>query len=67
MYLAIYEESSTGYGAYAPDLPGCVATGKTLEQTKRRMTKALAMHLAAMRQDGDEIPKPSRFDLFEVA
>ena len=66
-YLILYEESSTGYGAYAPDLPGCVATGRTLEQTKRRMTKAIEMHLAAMREDGDEIPEPSRFDLVEVA
>ncbi len=66
-YLIIYEKSGTGYGAYAPDLPGCVATGRTLDQTKRRMTKAIEMHLSAMREDGDEIPKPSRFDLVEVA
>lgn len=66
-YLIIYEKSGTGYGAYAPDLPGCVATGRTLDQTKRRMTKAIEMHLAAMREDGDEIPQPSRFDLVEVA
>lgn len=65
-YLIIYEKSRTGYSAYAPDLPGCVAAGKTIEQTKRRMTKAIEMHLAAMREDGDEIPKPSRFDLVEV-
>ena len=66
-YLIIYEKSGTGYGAYAPDLPGCVATGRTLDQTKRRMTKAIEMHLAAMREDGDEIPMPSRFGLVEVA
>jgi predicted RNase H-like HicB family nuclease len=58
--LIIYEKSGTGYGAYAPDLPGCVATGRTLDQTKRRMTKAIEMHLAAMREDGEEIPKPWR-------
>lgn len=42
-YLIIYEKSGTGYGAYVPDLPGCVATGRTLDQTKRRMTKAIEM------------------------
>lgn len=66
-YLIIFENSGTGYGAYAPDLPGCIATGRTLDQTKRRMQKAIEMHLAAMREDGDEIPKPSRFDLVEIA
>jgi predicted RNase H-like HicB family nuclease len=66
-YLIIYEKSGTGYGAYAPDLPGCAATGRTLDQTKRHTTEAIEMRLAAMREDGDEIPKPSRFDLVEVA
>ena len=46
-FLVLYEKSTTGYGAYAPDLPGCVATGRTLEETRRRMTKAIEMHLAA--------------------
>lgn len=66
-YLIIFEKSSTSYSAYAPDLPGCVATGRTLEQTRRRMTKAIEMHLAAMREDGDDIPEPSHFELMEVA
>jgi len=66
-YLVLYEKSKTGYGAYVPDLPGCVATGRTLAQTRRRMAKAIEMHLAAMREDGDDIPEPSRFELVEVA
>ena len=66
-YLIIYERSNGGYGAYAPDLPGCIATGKTLDQTRLRMKKAIEMRLAAMREDGDKIPKPSRFDLVEGA
>ena len=66
-YLVLFEKSSTGYGAYAPDLPGCVATGRTLEQARRRMAKAVEMHLSAMREDGDEIPEPSHFELVEVA
>lgn len=66
-YLVLYEKSSTGYGAYVPDLPGCVATGRTLPLTRRRIAKAIEMHLSAMREDGDEIPAPSHFELVEVA
>lgn len=65
-FLVLYEKSSTGYGAYAPDLPGCIATGRTLEETRQRMTKALEMHLAALREDGDPIPEPSHFELLEA-
>ncbi|MBI4904359.1 MAG: type II toxin-antitoxin system HicB family antitoxin [Acidobacteria bacterium] len=65
-FLVVFEKSGTGYGAYAPDLPGCVATGRTLEETRARMTKAMEMHLSAMRADGDEIPQPSHFELLEA-
>ncbi len=50
-FLVLFEKSATGYGAYAPDLPGCVATGRTLEETKMRMAKAMEMHLSAMREE----------------
>jgi predicted RNase H-like HicB family nuclease len=65
-FLVLFEKSTTGYGAYAPDLPGCVATGRTLEETRARMAKAMEMHLAAMREDGDAIPEPSHFELVEA-
>ncbi len=58
-YAVLFEKSSTGYGACIPDLPGCVAMGHTLEETKRLIREAVDMHLAAMRRDGDEIPAPS--------
>jgi len=58
-YLVIYEKSSNGYSAYAPDLPGCVAAGFTLDETAELMRGAVAMHLKAMREDGDPIPEPS--------
>lgn len=58
-YAVIYERTKTGYSAYVPDLPGCVATGRTLQQTERRMREAIEMHLDGMREDGDSIPKPS--------
>jgi predicted RNase H-like HicB family nuclease len=65
-FLVIYEKSGTGFGAYAPDLPGWVATGHPRDETRRRMAKAMEMHLSAMREDGDPIPEPSRFELTEA-
>ncbi|WP_321471025.1 type II toxin-antitoxin system HicB family antitoxin [uncultured Paludibaculum sp.] len=58
-YLVIYEKTGTGYGAYVPDLPGCIATGRTFEQTKQRMAEAVAVHIQGMREDGTPIPEPS--------
>jgi predicted RNase H-like HicB family nuclease len=59
MYAIIYEKTGTGYSAYVPDLPGCIATGTSLALTKKRMGKAVEMHLAAMDADGDPIPEPT--------
>jgi len=58
-YAVIFEKSSTGFGAYVPDLPGCVATGRSLATTQRRIQEAIEMHLQGMREDGDEIPLPT--------
>ena len=65
-YVVLFEKSTAGFGAYAPDLPGCVATGRTLEETRTRMAKVMEMHLAAMMEDGDPIPEPSHFELVEA-
>ncbi len=67
-YAVIYEPTRTGYSAYAPDLPGCIATGTTLEQTQQRMFEAIEIHLNSMREDGDPIPKSTHVaDMLEVA
>ncbi len=58
-YAAIYEKTSTGYSAYVPDLPGCVAAGDTLEETSELLRGAVEMHLESMRDDGDPIPEPT--------
>jgi predicted RNase H-like HicB family nuclease len=58
-YPVVVERSDTGFGAYAPDLPGCVATGATVAETLERMAGAIALHLAGMREDGEPIPEPS--------
>ena len=58
-YLVIFEKSSTGYSAYVPDLPGCISTGSTKEETKRNIQEAIALHLEVMEEDGLNIPENS--------
>lgn len=58
-YAVIFEKSKTGYGAYSPDVLGCVAVGGTLSETRRLYKSALKMHLKSMREDGDLIPEPT--------
>ncbi len=53
----ILEDASTNWSAYAPDLPGCIATGRTIEETLVQLKEAIQFHLEGMRQDGDEIPE----------
>jgi predicted RNase H-like HicB family nuclease len=57
-YLVIVEQAENNYAAYSPDLPGCVATGPTREETLHSMRSAIQMHLAGMREDGEPIPEP---------
>ena len=58
-YVVIYERTATGYSAYVPDLPGCVAAGATFRETEELIRRAVEMHLQAMREDGDPIPDPT--------
>ncbi len=58
-YAVIYARTGTGYSAHVPDLPGCIATGRTLEQTKQRMAEAVTLHIQGMEEDGDPIPVPT--------
>jgi predicted RNase H-like HicB family nuclease len=58
-YLVIYEKSTTGWGAYAPDLPGLGVAGTTLDEVKELIREAMGFHLEGMRQHGDPIPTPS--------
>jgi predicted RNase H-like HicB family nuclease len=58
-YLIIIEKTGTGYSAYPPDLPGCVATGTTREETEYEMKDAIEFHIEGLRLNGDEVPKPS--------
>ncbi len=58
-YAIVIENAGPNFSAYVPDLPGCVATGKTLDEVEREMREAIEFHLDGMRQDGVPIPPPS--------
>lgn len=58
-YLVVIEKAESNYSAYSPDLPGCVATGDTKDETLRNMRRAIAMHLEGLREDGVAIQPPS--------
>jgi predicted RNase H-like HicB family nuclease len=56
-FLVIIEKAGGNYSAYSPDLPGCVATGKTKDQAARNMHQAIKIHLEGLKEDGLPIPK----------
>ncbi len=58
-YLVVIERADGNLSAYSPDLPGCVATGRDLDEVRRRMAEAIRMHLEGMREDGMPAPEPS--------
>ena len=58
-YAVIYENAGTNYSAYVPDLPGCVTTGKTLEETERLIAEAIELYIEELRADGAPIPEPT--------
>ncbi len=57
-YLIIIEETETGYSAYSPDLPGCIATGGTREETENEMKEAIEFHIEGLRLNDFALPKP---------
>ena len=58
-YRIIVEKGETSYGAYVPDLPGCVAVGDTREDVERDIRDAIALHLDGLARDGEPIPTPT--------
>lgn len=58
-YVVIIEKGESSYGAYVPDLPGCVAVGETRDEAMRLIREAIEFHLEGMREDGQQIPPPS--------
>jgi predicted RNase H-like HicB family nuclease len=57
-YAIVIEKGLTSYGAYVPDLPGCVAVSETLEEVKQLIQEAVIFHLEGLRDDDFEVPQP---------
>ena len=67
-YVVVYEETSTGCSAYVPDLPGCVATASTREETECLIREAIAFHLEGLRETDEPIPEPGTWtETVEIA
>lgn len=58
-YAVLYERGERNWSAYVPDLPGCVATGKTREETERRIREAIEFHIEGLKMDGESVPEPT--------
>ena len=58
-YAIVIEKAASNSAAYVPDLPGCVATGATVEETERLLRDAISLHLDGLQEDGLPIPEPS--------
>lgn len=58
-YAIVIEKGEGNYAAYVPDLPGCVTTGRTIEETEQQIREAIEFHIRGLREDGLPIPEPS--------
>ena len=59
-FLVVYEKTGSGYSAFIPDLPGCIATGGSLEETQKSIQEGAEIHVQAMVRDGEKIPDPNQ-------
>jgi predicted RNase H-like HicB family nuclease len=58
-YAVVIEKAADNYSAYVPDLPGCISTGRTVEETEQNIREAIALHIEGMREEGEVIPSPT--------
>ena len=58
-YAVIFEQAPNNWAAYVPDLPGCITTGATLEDTERNIREAIEGHLETLREFGEQVPTPT--------
>ena len=58
-YAVVIEKGPANYSGYVPDLPGCIATGKTLEEIESNMREAIEFHIEGLRMNGDSVPEPT--------
>lgn len=67
-YAVVIEEAESNFAAYVPDLPGCVATGATVEEVEKLIQEAMEFHIEGLRADGAVVPKPrSTVEYVDVA
>jgi predicted RNase H-like HicB family nuclease len=67
-YAIVIEKAGSNYSAYVPDLPGCVATGATIEEVEAQIRDAISFHLEGLREDGLPVPAPaSRVEYVDIA
>ncbi len=67
-YAIVIEKAESNYSAYVPDLPGCVATGTTIQEVETEIRGAIAFHIEGLREDGDLVPPPSsQVEYIEIA
>lgn len=59
-YTIVFERGRQNYAAYVPDLPGCIATGITEEETVREIREAIRLHIESLREHGEPVPEPHR-------
>jgi predicted RNase H-like HicB family nuclease len=66
-YLVVVEKGGSSYGAYVPDLPGCVAAGETRREVLKLIRDAVKLHIQALRESGQSVPEPtSKSDVVKV-
>ena len=67
-YAIVIEKAESNYSAYVPDLPGCVATGNSIEEVEAEIREAIAFHIEGLREDGSLVPLPSsQVEYVEIA
>ena len=58
-YAVLFEKTETGYSAYVPDLPGCIACGDSLEETEHLIKEAIELYIEALQESGQSVPEPT--------
>ncbi|OGU36816.1 MAG: hypothetical protein A2068_08235 [Ignavibacteria bacterium GWB2_35_6b] len=64
-YLIVIEKTKTGFSAFSPDFPGCIATGKTKKDVERKINDALEFHIEGLKLEGESIPSPRSYSIYK--
>ena len=57
-YLVVFEWTGNNFSAYVPDLPGCISTGKTVDETEQNIKEAISLYIETIRESGEAVPEP---------